>query len=98
MSCPVESMFKPTELPGQGWGGGGTSNNVFVQKSKECERVTPAVICGQRAAISDRGRVQLEMPFIHSSKGAELRTGNTGLKFVEVWADDFKPRRVDEIP
>ena len=90
-------MLKPTELPGQGWAGG-FSDNLFVQKSKECETVTPAVIRGQREAISDRGHVQLEMPFIHSSKDVELRTGNTSLKFMEVWPDDFKPRRVDEIP
>lgn len=59
-------------------------------------RVNPAVIW--RENIPDRGCVQFDMPVIYSSKDVELRTGNTGLKFMEeVWADGFKTLRVDEI-
>lgn len=65
-------------------------------RSQKKVRVTPAIIWRENILV--RGCVQFDMPVTHSSKDVELRTGNTGLKFMEdVWADDFKTLSVDEI-
>lgn len=71
------------------------SDNIFVKKSKENGRVSPAVIWGEAFQIGDI--FSLEMPVVHSSKDVELRTGNTGWRFIEVWSGVLKTVKLDEI-